>query len=415
MTIALLSLSLLLGASAYLIFSYMKHDMLQSRLEHYATRVLPSLTQGDQDGKKLAAQVGSDIRVWHLDRFAQAEHLPAEFTGLSAGFHERNWRDEPWQLLVQEYAGQQWLFAQPTLLFQQRQYEFGLLMAACVVFFMLLIWITAPYLAALVARPLVKLVRTLTSTMHPGEDLALMQDDEMRRLLAAFNAMKSRLEELMLDEREMTANLGHELNTALGAIRTEAEMLLLLQGEELTPIHKRLQNVIKQTDVAAAAVRSAHSFIHEDGQLRSQLCSVRRCVDDAWTSVRGADEAKLTLDNQLEEDFILSLEVAPFLIVARNLMQNAVDHAQATELLVTQAGAYCIAFIDDGKGIPAQDLGRLFERHYHQGEQGDHSKERGLGLSIARQLCLYHGWDLSVSSYTQGPVKGTRFLLTFAA
>jgi two-component system phosphate regulon sensor histidine kinase PhoR len=106
--------------------------------------------------------------------------------------------------------------------------------------------------------------------------------------------------------------------------------------------------------------------------------------------------------------------------VFANLVDNALKHARRAPgggLVRLQAeshhGRVVCSVMDNGPGIPAEDLGRIFERFY----QVDKSRARrgagvGLGLAIAREIVQAHGGQIDVES-VEG--LGTRFTVMLPA
>ncbi len=70
-----------------------------------------------------------------------------------------------------------------------------------------------------------------------------------------------------------------------------------------------------------------------------------------------------------------------------------------------------IAVTDNGPGIPAQDLGRVFERFY-RGDKARAAGGSGLGLSIAQEIARAHGGRIEVASE---PGKGSTFTVFLPA
>lgn len=102
-----------------------------------------------------------------------------------------------------------------------------------------------------------------------------------------------------------------------------------------------------------------------------------------------------------------------------NLLDNALAHTPAGgRVRVTagaQAGEVRLAVQDSGAGIPAEELGRIFERFYQvdksRGAAGGRASS-GLGLAIARQLAEAHGGRIEVES---APGQGSAFTLSLPA
>src|SRR5690606_13883091 len=87
------------------------------------------------------------------------------------------------------------------------------------------------------------------------------------------------------------------------------------------------------------------------------------------------------------------LNMGAFGIVARNLVQNAIVHGGG-RVKVTLYGDTLTVW-NDGPGMNADELERVFERHFRGAASG---KGVGLGLAIARRLADRFGWFLELAS-----------------
>jgi len=87
--------------------------------------------------------------------------------------------------------------------------------------------------------------------------------------------------------------------------------------------------------------------------------------------------------------------------ILSNLLTNAMTHGDGARVVWKQEGDEAlIQVIDRGEGIPAEELGRIFERFYRvDPSRSRHTGGAGLGLSIVKQLVAAHGgrvWAESV-------------------
>jgi two-component system OmpR family sensor kinase/two-component system sensor histidine kinase BaeS len=97
--------------------------------------------------------------------------------------------------------------------------------------------------------------------------------------------------------------------------------------------------------------------------------------------------------------------------VVANLVSNALRHAPESGRVVASAwlqpGAVQISVSDDGPGIPAGEVGHVFDRFWRG--SGARAEGSGLGLAIARELVRAHGGQIWVESE---PGQGTTFFFT---
>jgi histidine kinase len=105
--------------------------------------------------------------------------------------------------------------------------------------------------------------------------------------------------------------------------------------------------------------------------------------------------------------------------ILSNLLGNALGHTPPSGTVTLRSGHdRAVAFVevvDTGRGIPADELERVFERFYRRPDDGARTERpiragRGIGLTIARGLARAHGGD--VVAMPTGPGEGARFRVT---
>jgi signal transduction histidine kinase len=101
-----------------------------------------------------------------------------------------------------------------------------------------------------------------------------------------------------------------------------------------------------------------------------------------------------------------------------NLLDNAIKYTDSGGEIIVSAKRLKermteISVIDDGVGIQAENLDKIFER-FHKVTPAGKVKEKGLGigLDIVRNLVQLHGGEIKVESPVSGIGKGAKFSFT---
>lgn len=229
--------------------------------------------------------------------------------------------------------------------------------------------------------------------------------DEVRRVARAFNAMLRSLREtlLRLAQRESLAAVGgfatslaHEVRNPLTSIR-----LVLQKAEErsLDPeckklIAKALASVegLNRTVSGALSIAQSGLVDAETIDLRIPLEAAGRTAEPEVQACGAVLERTVSAGPVYVQGDAAALERV-FLNLLRNASQVLGEGGWAHISLETSDDWAAISIVDDGPGIPEQDLERVFEPFYSTKEEGT-----GLGLAIARQTIRAHGGEITIES-----------------
>jgi signal transduction histidine kinase len=229
--------------------------------------------------------------------------------------------------------------------------------------------------------------------------------DEFLLLGTAWNEMAERIERLVLGQRELLANVSHELRSPLARVRVALELLprtpeTATRIDEVVADIEELDRLID--DVLTASRLDAPSFAprRERVALASLLDGlVVRAGHDPLTASRevriGAVEAE-------------AIDADPGLVrrALWNLVENAAKHGAPPIVLAAEwrDGALALSVTDAGPGIPESEQARVIEPFV----RGAGAAERGvgLGLTIARRTAEVHGGRLTLEPGLDG--KGLR-------
>jgi two-component system sensor histidine kinase SenX3 len=215
----------------------------------------------------------------------------------------------------------------------------------------------------------------------------------------------SELRRLEAVRRDFVANVSHELRTPVGAMGVLAETL----SEEADPeVMRRLASRI--TNEAERAGRLIDGLL--DLSRIEAGGAVERADLDVDAVVAAALERVESLAQQLGVDLVSRPGPAgthiwgderQLVSAVVNLLENAVKYSDRGSPVVVETsaagGSVDVVVRDQGIGIPAKDLERIFERFYRV----DRARSRdtggtGLGLSIVRHVATNHGGEVLVES-----------------
>lgn len=249
--------------------------------------------------------------------------------------------------------------------------------------------------------------RTLTARVAPlGARLvlALVEDRTRERRVEAVR-------------RDFVANVSHELKTPVGAIRLLAEAVTDA-ADDPEAVQRFAQRMLTESDRLSRLVQQIIELSRLQGNdpLETPVmvdldAAVATAVD---TSAMEAAAKEITVESCGEHGLEVFGSQEQIGAAISNLVANAVAYSnEGSRVVVTtrsEAEQVQISVVDQGIGIPAQEIDRIFERFYRV----DPARHRstggtGLGLAIVKHVAATHGGDISVWS-VQG--QGSTFTLT---
>ncbi|GAB2974830.1 sensor histidine kinase [Nocardioides montaniterrae] len=237
------------------------------------------------------------------------------------------------------------------------------------------------------------------------------------RLVLALVEDRTRERQVEAIRRDFVANVSHELKTPVGAIRLLAEAVqdatddpdavrnfahrMINEGDRLSRL---IQQIIELSRLQGDDPVDSPETVSIDEVIAS-------AVDASTTNAGGKD-----IELIAEGEHGLKVLGREKLVVAAisNLVANAVAYSDpGSRVVVTRqsvADGVEISVIDQGIGIPEDEVKRIFERFYRV----DPARHRstggtGLGLSIVKHVAATHGGDVRVWS---APGHGSTFTLT---
>ena len=229
--------------------------------------------------------------------------------------------------------------------------------------------------------------------------------DDYVLVLIDDRSQQRRVEEA---RRDFVVNVSHELKTPVAGLGLLAEAVDDARDDP-EAVHRFTRRMQIETDRLNRLVRE----IVELSRLQvaetlddPQRVDVRRCAVDAAEHLRlVADDRGITIDEDHSDRTPAQVFGDADLITTaiRNLIENAVNYSVAgTRVAVTVRSSpdlVTVAVKDQGSGIPAAELGRIFERFYRvDAARSRHTGGTGLGLAIVKHVCANHGGEVTVWS-----------------
>lgn len=262
-------------------------------------------------------------------------------------------------------------------------------------------------------------VTELATTITRADDLSRRipfsgsAEDEVGRLITAFNETLKRLEDLFATQRRFVADVSHELRTPLTVIKGEVSLMRRMDEVDEESLKSIESEVDRLTRLVTNLLLLAQA---ESGKL--PLDMKRLDLDTLFLEV--FQQARTLAGDKLSVELT---DIEPVVVLADrdrikqvmiNLTANAVQYTPQggrVAFSLKKVGDRARLIISDtGPGIPAQDLPHIFERFYRSDTARTRSSGTGfgLGLSITQWIIRNHNGTIEVQS---GEGKGTSFIV----
>ena len=227
----------------------------------------------------------------------------------------------------------------------------------------------------------------------------------------------TRLKQLEKMRRDFVANVSHELKTPITAIRGSVETLLGGAIEDAENGPRFLGMIDKQSARLNALVDDLLSLARiEDQDSRGEIQPTSAAVGEVLSAAVAACQEqaarrRISLETSCDPALVADLNPRQIEQALVNLISNAIQYSDDGTTIRVSAEAdrneARLSVVDQGCGIEAKHLARIFERFYRV----DSARSRatggtGLGLAIVKHVALAHGGRVSVDS---SPGAGSTF------
>lgn len=264
---------------------------------------------------------------------------------------------------------------------------------------------------------LVTTVRCHRSNDEPAQYRTTVFDATARRHYEERLLRKKRkLEQLNDEKNELLGMAAHELRTPLGVISTYSEFLEDEVSPQLNPEYREFISLIRSTsDYMLRLINDILDVSQIDAgklHLDLQTTNFRTLVEQTVAiNRRLADRKHIRVEFACQSDLpMLVIDQSKMAQVLDNLLINAIKFSPPdTQVSITvnqEDNAVILMVADQGQGIPAKDLEKIFIPFSHGQMKSDGERSTGLGLAIVRRIVEGHGGTVTVKSQLD---QGTEF------
>ncbi len=229
---------------------------------------------------------------------------------------------------------------------------------------------------------------------------------ELIPIVDRLNKLLERVEDAVIREKALTADMAHELRTPLAGLRTGAELALtrlrssdeyqrtLRQSLDISvQMQEMVENLLTLARLEAGAWAQASENCPLDQMIQQHLQSCQESIISR----------AVTLDDSGVSPAVVKAPPELVLLVLRNVLDNAVSYVNKGGMirvgLENGADAAILTVANTGSAISVQQSQQIFERFWRGDDsRTDHGRHSGLGLSIVQNVMRQIGGRVKVES-----------------
>jgi two-component system nitrogen regulation sensor histidine kinase NtrY len=287
------------------------------------------------------------------------------------------------------------------------------------------------FVARAIARPVAQFAeRTRDALRGQAKPLPLTGGRELEQAARAFNQALSDLNDLrerlalterIVARREVARQVAHEVNNPLMPIRTSIETLRKLKARDPATFDTYFEEatgiVLAEVSRLARLVSSFAAYARLPDPKLSHFDLAALCGEISLLFSQAAEARGVTVELNASGPLSVHADRDQLTQAISNLLKNAIEAALSqraqgssghvwvrAETHPEKAGFCRVVVEDDGPGIPATEVTRLFTPYETTKADGT-----GLGLPISQRIAVEHGGDLT---YASRPSGGATFTLS---
>lgn len=293
-------------------------------------------------------------------------------------------------------------------------------------------------LASTIANPLRRLAAAAVRVrrgVKSREEIPDFSDrqDEIGNLSVAVRDMTNALYARIDAIESFAADVSHELKNPLTSLRSAVETLPLAKNEQSrNRLMEIIQHDVRRLDRLITDISDASRLDAELAREDAAKVDLRQFITDLVNVSREGGRHKKPVEIEFHAAK-LPQGVKGYAVIGHdlrlgqvitNLIENGrsfvPDEIGRITITLSRAGKHNVITVEDnGPGIRAENIDRIFERFYTDRPAGEaFGQNSGLGLSISRQIVEAHGGTLSaenIAGTKPGDIKGARFVVTLPA
>lgn len=237
------------------------------------------------------------------------------------------------------------------------------------------------------------------------EKNGIMEIDELSDALNLAQSEIGKTEEL---QRDLMANVSHDLKTPLTMIKAYAEMIKDISYKDKNKMDEHLDIIVDETDRLTTLVNDILDLSKLQSNAEELHIEKYDLINEIKTIVKRYDIIKETENYQFILDtpdkLIVKADKNKINQVIYNLINNAINYTgDDHKVTIHVTKDKLIEISDTGKGIKEEEINNIWNRYYKSDKKHQRNVvSTGLGLSIVKEILIKHGFQYGVKSSSKG-------------
>lgn len=280
-----------------------------------------------------------------------------------------------------------------------------------------IIWGIGLLVGVIVCGLFLHLDRRKNWSRYGDEEQWLKVWESVKELGQYFEDLKERLEQEENGTKSLITDISHQLKTPLASLRMSHELVaenrvtgeeqrefLEQESQELTKLEQLLNELVNLSRLETHMIQ-IHS-LHE-----SLKKTLTEAVSQIYMKARGKD---ISIQVEMDDDIVVNHDSKWTVEALTNILENAVkyspEHTTITVRTQELASNVLIEVEDEGMGIPAEELHKIYQRFYRGRKAKEQVKDgAGVGLYLARKIIEEQGGTIAAKRKAE---KGMIFKVT---
>ena len=270
--------------------------------------------------------------------------------------------------------------------------------------------ILALYISSRIARPITGITKQAAELAEGHYDVEFEGSSyrEINDLAGTLNTTAEALSKTDQLQRDLMANVSHDLRTPITMVRSYAEMIRDLSGDNPEKRNEHLGVIIEESDRLNTLVNDILTLSRIQAgveTMKMEPVDLQKCAESILATYRVLEEQEgftISLET-LDEPVLVNADEHRMQQVLSNLISNAVrysgDRKEVTVAFSRKKKMLRCEVRDKGIGIAPEDIENIWNRYERASSRGHRSKGgTGLGLSITKEILERHDAKYGVES-----------------